>query len=500
MFKKIFMMLFLLLTGACLFAMPAGAEQMTDAATFTPANALLTDGNEGTYSTVRQGSSIRISAPKPIASLYIVFDRTPAEWTLRAGDSSFVCGTYGFLHEYVDVAGLVGAASEVELTFDRADAQIADIYVFSEGELPDWVQRWKPAEGEADLMLLPTHADDDHLFFLGILPYYAGECGYEVQVVYFTNHWAVHDRPHELLNGLWTTGVTRYPVISALPDGWDGQTKNKEYAYNAAKWAGFSKDDLIAFQVEMLRRFRPQVVVGHDINGEYGHPQHMANTDTLIAALELSADASYSPETASTYGVWDVPKTYLHLYGEHTVTMNWDVPLSRFGGKTAYEVSKLGYACHKSQQYTWFTRWVNGRENQFTKATDITSYRPTDYGLYRTTVGYDTKGGDFFENLTVRSTIPPETEPVTEPETDPATEPETAPVTGPETGSTQGEVTDTAAAETAEQTEGRSKKQLFMLLLLAFLTALLIAIVWILAGQLHGAPARGRRRRSGRRR
>lgn len=491
MFRKICMMCFLLLTGAFLFALPAGAEQMTDSVTVTPSNALWTDGSEGTYSTVSKGTSVRITAPEPIASLYIVFDRTPAEWTLKAGDASAVCGAYGFLHEYVDVAGLVGASSEVELIFDRADTPIADIYVFSAGELPDWVQRWKPAEGDADLLLLPTHADDDHLFFLGILPYYAGECGYEVQVVYFTNHWAVHDRPHELLNGLWTTGVTRYPVISALPDGWDGQTKNKEYAYTAAQWAGFSKDSLIAFQVEMLRRFRPQVVVGHDINGEYGHPQHMANTDTLIAALELSADASYAPDTASRWGVWDVPKTYLHLYGEHTVTMNWDIPLARFGGKTAYEVSKLGYACHKSQQYTWFTRWINGRENQFTKATDITSYRPTDYGLYRTTVGYDEKGGDFFENLTVRSTVPPETEPVTEPVTEPETEPETLPAAETSAGGTQGEETAAPVSGTdGEQTAGRSKKQMFMLLLLAFLTALLAAIVWILAGQLRG----GRRR------
>ena len=35
---------------------------------------------------------------------------------------------------------------------------------------------------DADMLLLPTHADDEHLWFGGTMPYYAGELGYKVQV------------------------------------------------------------------------------------------------------------------------------------------------------------------------------------------------------------------------------------------------------------------------------------------------------------------------------
>ena len=35
----------------------------------------------------------------------------------------------------------------------------------------------------ADLMLCTTHADDEQLFFAGVLPYYVSK-GYDVQVVY----------------------------------------------------------------------------------------------------------------------------------------------------------------------------------------------------------------------------------------------------------------------------------------------------------------------------
>jgi len=82
--------------------------------------------------------------------------------------------------------------------------------------------------------------------------------------------------------------------------------------------------------------------------------------------------------------------------------MNYDIPLEYFDGKTAYEVSKEGYSKHLSQQWTWFTKWINGSNNSYTKATDIKTYKPTDFGLYRTTVGNDIEKNDMFENLTFR--------------------------------------------------------------------------------------------------
>lgn len=429
---------------------------------------LLTDDRESTRVTFEAGSRIDIEYDFLIAALYIKFDRTPSVWTLCVGEQSVECGKYGFLHEYCDIDELFGEARSVGLCFSE-ETTISDIYVFSAGELPDWVQIWEPAEGDADLLLISTHADDEQLFFLGLLPYYAGELQYEVQVAYFTNHLQTRNRPHELLNGLWTVGVRRYPVISDLPDGWNGVKGDTDSAYYSARKAGFERDDLIAFQVGLLRRFKPQVVVGHDINGEYGHPQHMINTETLIAALPLAADAEYTTNDVEHYGAWDVPKVYLHLYGENQISMNWDIPLSRFGGMTAYEVSRLGYACHLSQQYTWFTDWMLGSRGQYTKATDIGTYKPTEYGLYKSTVGIDVTGGDFFEHLTVRSQIPV-TEPMTEPVTEPVTEPATKPVTEPETAAfteteelttEKEEPVDTSGvsiSETAYETTGESLK------------------------------------------
>lgn len=173
-------------------------------------------------------------------------------------------------------------------------------------------------------------------------------------------------------------GIRNYPVMSSFVDQY---ADSLDYARTL-----YDEEEAVAWQVQQLRRFKPEVVVGHDVNGEYGHGVHMYNADTLMQALELSADPSYDPESAQKWGVWDVPKTYLHLWSENPIVMDWSQPLSAFGGKTAVEMARLGFAEHVSQQ-------------TFFKVEDYGPYDCRKFGLYRSLVGLDAQGGDFFENL-----------------------------------------------------------------------------------------------------
>ena len=270
------------------------------------------------------------------------------------------------------------AASYAELKLGNGGV-LRSIQVFSAGVLPGWVQQWQPPLAKADLVAFSTHADDEHLFFGGILPTYAGERGLAVQVAYLTYHRP--ERTHELLNGLWAVGVTAYPLIGPFADN----ISTKE-SLKAAENA-FGRERVLEFQVETLRRFKPSVVVGQDLNGEYGHGAHMLNAQTLAEALELSGDAAYFPQSAALYGVWDVPKAYLHLYPENQIVMNWDIPLARFNGKTAFEMAQEGFAMHKSQAGDFAVRqsgsWQDCRK----------------FGLLRSTVGPDIAKNDLFEHI-----------------------------------------------------------------------------------------------------
>ena len=361
----------------------------------------LTDGNPDSYRTSGSSAAITLKNSSGMAGIYLLFDLEYGSYTVTASGQTFTAGTHGMLHEYIDLQAAFGTCpTELTIAFDNGSVRLSELYVFSEGTLPDFVQTWQaPLDGKADLVLFASHGDDDQLFFAGLLPYYATRSECAVQVVYLTDHRNLTKaRTHEMLNGLWAVGVRAYPVFGRFADFRidDLQDTYDEYRYSY----GTSRDDLQSFVVEQIRRFRPQVAVGHDLQGEYGHGMHMVYADLLVKSLELTNDPTQFPESAQKWGTWDIPKLYLHLYNENPVVMNWDVPLDAFDGMTAFEVTqKLGYPCHKSQQYTWFTRWINGSSGEIKKASQISTYNPCNYGLYRSTVGPDAQKNDLLENI-----------------------------------------------------------------------------------------------------
>jgi LmbE family N-acetylglucosaminyl deacetylase len=349
---------------------------------------MLTDGDRTTKRTFSDGASLRVTSPNPASAVYLIWDSPPENgWTLTADEKPVEHMVCGFLHEYVPLPSPFGL---LHISWEGA-ARLCDIHLLEQGEEPDWVQIWRPAEGRADLLLLPTHADDEHLFFGGIMPLYA-DGGYEIQVAYMVNHNGEPYRPHELLDGLWAAGVRRYPVIPDFPDVYSDSLEHAKTIYD--------QKALLDYQISLLVRFTPQVVVGHDLNGEYGHGAHMLNAHTLLQSVESAAAAP---------GGWDTPKTYLHLYPEGPVVLDYDRPLASFGGKTAFEVACEGFAKHISQQ-AYFSVEQSG------------PYDCRRFGLARSTVGTDRRADDLFENLTAygRQAVPPAAQPARDPPGDPA--------------------------------------------------------------------------------
>ena len=373
--------------GAVCESAAGEAVQITDGVRITlpggKSSAALLDAYRASAVELAAESRIELCSDAAFSALYLIWDRTPMPWTLSTADGTeSAAGENGFLHE---VVRLPKAAKAVTLQLGAEDASLCDIYVFSEGTLPDWVQQWEPPlDGAADLLVMPTHADDEHLFFGGVLPTYAGERKLRVQVVYMTNHWKEAFRPHELLDGLWVVGVTAYPVIGPFPN-----SKSAVPGLDAAIRV-YGYDEVLAFQVEMLRRFKPFVVVGHDLNGEYGHGAHMLNAHTLADALPLSGRMDVFESSFAQYGAWEVSKCYLHLYKENGVVMNWDIPLDAFGGATAYQMAELGFSKHVTQHKDFAMQ--RGGPHDCRK-----------FGLVYTSVGPDLERNDLFENIDIPS-------------------------------------------------------------------------------------------------
>ena len=338
--------------------------------------------DKDSYSYFRATADIclNVKAAQPVKGIYCMFEK-PCNWTLTLPDGTTRNeGADEIIHKYIP---LETAITDFAIHLPE-NGKLTDIYAFSSDTPPDWVQVWEPPCEKADLLLMPTHADDEHLWFGGAMPYYAGELGYKVQVVYLTSHNNYTLRNHERLNGLWTVGVRNYPIVTnkfldILVTKFSLEDAEREFGYN----------NVLEFQVEMLRRFSPKVIIAHDINGEYGHGAHKLNASTLLDALQIYENPSVFPESAQKYGIHKVQKCYLHLWPENRITVTWSKKnLSHFNGTSSLEMAIKGYLCHRSQaQFNNFVR-------------EYGRYDCRKFGLAYTTVGYDTPGlNDMFEHV-----------------------------------------------------------------------------------------------------
>ncbi len=372
----------------------AHADQLTPAFSSTDGSdcASISDSNYMTTEYFNAGTEITISDEAGIDSLYVLWEYYPSEWTLRVNGTEYTYGKDGYQHEFVELPSEAKGATSVTIVIGDEQTTIADVYAFSAGELPSFVQKWEASYEEADVLFISTHADDEVLFFGGLIATLINRGDVRVQVAYFTDLSLTEPvRTHEILNGLWAMGVTHYPQLGEFEDIYS--TSYEEAAQQ------YDQDSSLEYMVRTIRRFKPQVVVGQDLeNGEYGHGGHMWSADMIAKALKITNDATQYPESAEKYGTWDVPKTYFHLYSDGQITLDLRQPLSAFDGRTAYQVAADAYLEHQSQQWCWF--YVS---DGYLEDGSVDEAHPeincAKFGLYRSLVGADT-GNDVMENIT----------------------------------------------------------------------------------------------------
>ncbi len=385
--------LFLICLSLLLGALPAFAEEARDITkqciiTAKVDKAGLKRALDGNYETgfssgTTINSAVNVVLPKgeEARGLYIKWASRPAAIRIQVEmngkfETIASCNT-PYRCDYIPLPEGVTSFRFLQAEKERGRMHIAEMYVFSRGDLPDYVQRWNEPCKKADLLVISTHPDDELIFLGGTIPYYAGELGKAVQVACLVP--ATSYRVLEFLDGLWHCGVRNYPAFGRFSD---------RYSFKLAEvQKSWGKSQLDTFMVRLYRQFRPDVVVSQDLKGEYGHGAHKAVADAAARAVGIAAKASYDKASIKSYGVWQVSKLYLHLYPENQVRMDWRVPLKAFGGKTAFDIASEPFKFHVSQQ----------KDKYFVE--DFGPYDNSIFGLYVSTVGEDLAKNDFFENI-----------------------------------------------------------------------------------------------------
>ncbi|MBR5231503.1 MAG: PIG-L family deacetylase [Clostridia bacterium] len=387
--RIVFLILYLLLTCACAHAQVARDVTKECSLAYDYRETPVKNMTDGDYKTAMEGKPavypqlVIKTGDTPVSSIYVEFgkNRQPfgvylkqeGEWKRVASCNA------AHAQEYVTFPATTGT---IRVRFDTARkakrVDIAEVHLYSEGETPPAVHDWKATNEKTDLMVVVAHPDDELLWLGGTIPHYAA-AGKKVTVVYLT--CGDYFRELELLNGLWHCGVRNYPVLAGYRDFKPGSTRG---VYD--DWGRVSVN---YYLTTLIRTLRPEVVVTHDLKGEYGHPQHIVCAYTVERAVKFASQAKYGTEEIEAVPVWNVKKLYVHLGDKPTTVMNWDVKETAFGGKSSFAVASEAYAMHISQQA--------GRTYEM--AAKGSEYDAYVYTLAYTTVGADKKGGDFFENV-----------------------------------------------------------------------------------------------------
>jgi len=369
----------------------AGSEDFTGSCLFrgsrTAGIGRLTDGSyQGAWQAANDFSYVEIFCPELPGGIMVAWQNKPGYWFMLGSDDGAVWKAVryvaddGYKHQYVSLEQSGYHYLRIMMPRLHGEAfSISEIKLHPKGQIPDDIQIWQPAVSDARLMVLSAHADDESVFFSGILPTYAAERGEDTVVVYMAANES--HRASEALSALWAAGVRNYPVFAPFPDQYS------ETMEDAARfWGGY--DAVVEYLAGQIRRFQPEVVLTHDLGGEYGHGAHMLTAAAALDAADLAADPGSSAESAALYGAWDLPKLYLHLYGENRIELDFNTPLQAFGGLTAWQAAELSLSQHRSQLH-----WPVVRVHSSGK------YAANVYGLARTSVGPDSIGGDLFENI-----------------------------------------------------------------------------------------------------
>lgn len=403
-FRKIAAGLVLLLAALLCLAAASAAEEAPDITRdcvfqVCSSSRRYTQMTDGKYTTFWESRKIKnpyviISSETPMYGLYLCFRKMPSSFEIQTRQDeeeewqTVLEGDTRFQHTFYELDGLtcIRIRSTQENTIQMG---FNELFVFGKGEVPDWVQRWEETESRADVMFLVAHPDDELLFTGGAIPTYDTEMGRRVIVVYLS--WSSATRRSEALNGLWHLGVRNYPVCGNFSDRYSSKAKD---AYEK-----LGKKKVLAWITELFREYRPDVVVTHDLEGEYGHGQHRMMADACIQGYTLAADAGMYPESAARWGTWQVKKLYLHLYGleEDRTRFDWNAPLGAFGGKTGLELAVEAYAMHVTQENAKIK--INHKWHVLSVEETGTVFDNTWFGLYASEVGPDEEHTDFLEHM-----------------------------------------------------------------------------------------------------
>lgn len=278
---------------------------------------------------------------------------------------------------------------------------------------------YKAQPDKAVIMIIAAHPDDEAIFFGGAIPYYAQTLNVPVTLISMTTDWLKADgtrkngsfvRESEMREAAWRYGMKNEPVFAffqqnirywSIDKTWDRWADN--ILNGSENLAGIIRSS--TYIAEQIRLYKPEVIITHAFNGEYGNPDHKALAYATLIAYELAAGKesilnssnnirqTISPDSING-DIWQTKKLYVHSYEEDRKVLNylfhdfWEE--KSIGDKSPREVANFGLSAHKSQGKHFVSSIYDNRGRK-----EFDNHPSELWSLIRSEVGQDKQSEDF---------------------------------------------------------------------------------------------------------
>lgn len=383
-------------------AVAAGAaSDITKKCSFIPSSnplayKLAYDGKYSTLWTAAESTpfiDFTVPAKYSFGGMYFVWNKPPERWELfrinsdNSQESALKGGTDGYLTDYQYIPqGFQGSKRfRLVMTPDTSGTvEIAELSIWTVGRAPYYAPQWQPEPARFDGLVFSCHPDDECLYLSPPVPTYIDQ-GKTFKTVYMTYGSSPDSvRRFEGQESVWSLGERSEPVMRYAVDV---KTVTKEEAM--FYWP---LDETVAFMVQQIRRFKPGIIITHDVNGEYWHGAHRLTSYAAQLAFAAAGDPNQYPDSAGKYGTWNAGKLYIHLYNKNVIKFSLTKKLKDYGNQTVLQVIKKAYSRHRSQ--------LPGRRLPTSGAYDMRKF-----GLFYTNVGNDSTHKDMFENVSMEALL-----------------------------------------------------------------------------------------------
>lgn len=319
----------------------------------------LTDGDTETRLTLENRKSVLVEwDARDAASLLISWYEPAAEVLIEVLDKNggSVLRKLYQNTPYRQQVNVTSGAS-VRITSQRGNASIAELQLFRVGEAQPYAHT---GIHEADLLIVCAGATEECRLLGGLIPLYAGEHAVRTSVVYIRNDYGYVT--NESFDALAELGFTAYPVF---------MSRNDQHATSEERVRANWRSTLNADLWQVIRKVKPKVIVTLAPGDKTQHAR------TRVAAkIVREIVQAYTKKV-------DMPlqKCYV-LSTEGTTLMDWNVPLSAFDGRTAYEIACSALRKYDSQRMFGYSAPETSR-----------------FELIYTRVGEDVACNDLFEHI-----------------------------------------------------------------------------------------------------